>query len=94
MAERGHIRRLWLNNFRDEQPDLAEQVHVFSSFFYKKLTVKGLVVPLQTIRTLTYQYSKQEGYQSVRKWTSKFDIFKKKYLIVPINEQYAFSIAS
>lgn len=31
-----------------------------------------------------------EGYQSVRKWTAKFDLFKKKYLIVPINEKYVF----
>jgi len=27
------------------------------------------------------------GYESVRKWTAKFDIFQKKYIIVPINEQ-------
>lgn len=33
----------------------------------------------------------EEGYNSVRKWTSKFDIFKKKYVIVPINEQYVHS---
>lgn len=31
--------------------------------------------------------SKAEGYASVRKWTQKFDIFKKKYIIVPINEK-------
>jgi Ulp1 family protease len=35
-----HISRLWLNDFREQQPELAEQVHVFSSFFYKKLSVK------------------------------------------------------
>jgi hypothetical protein len=29
-----------------------------------------------------------EGYQSVRKWTSKLDVFSKKFLIVPINEKY------
>jgi Ulp1 family protease len=31
--------------------------------------------------------SLEEGYKSVRKWTSKVDLFKKKYIIVPINEQ-------
>lgn len=31
--------------------------------------------------------SKQAGYESVRKWTSRVDIFSKKYLVVPINEQ-------
>jgi len=29
----------------------------------------------------------EEGYNSVRKWTSKFNLFEKKYIIVPINEQ-------
>jgi len=27
------------------------------------------------------------GHESVRKWTSKLDIFQKKYIIVPINEK-------
>jgi Ulp1 protease family, C-terminal catalytic domain len=37
-------------------------------------------------------HSPEEGYNSVRKWTSKFDIFQKKYVIVPINEKYVNSI--
>jgi Ulp1 family protease len=32
--------------------------------------------------------SPEEGYNSVKKWTSKFDLFQKKYIIVPINEKY------
>ncbi|KAJ7179975.1 hypothetical protein C8R43DRAFT_941712 [Mycena crocata] len=39
-------------------------------FFYKKLNKKN----------------PREGYESVRKWTSKFDLFQKKYIIIPINE--------
>ena len=35
--------------------------------------------------------SPEEGYNSVRKWTSKFDLFQKKYIIVPINEKYVSS---
>lgn len=34
------------------------------------------------------RFSKESGYQSVRKWTAKFDLFQKKYIIVPINEEY------
>lgn len=34
------VDRLWLNDFRERDPELAEQVHVFSSFFYKKISVK------------------------------------------------------
>ncbi|KAI0712651.1 hypothetical protein C8Q76DRAFT_622201 [Earliella scabrosa] len=32
--------KLWLDDLRKERPDLAEQVHVFNSFFYKKLVSK------------------------------------------------------
>ena len=33
-------RRLWLNDLRDHDPELADQIHLFSSFFYKKLAIK------------------------------------------------------
>lgn len=62
--------KLWLNELRERDPLLADQIHVFSSFFYKKLNTKNI----------------EEGYQSVRKWTSKVDLFSKKYIVVPINE--------
>lgn len=32
--------RLWLNDLRDRDPGLVDQIHLFSSFFYKKLAVK------------------------------------------------------
>lgn len=69
--------KLWLADLRENEPELAEEVHVFSSFFYKKLNVRD----------------KEDGYRSVRKWTSKFDIFKKKYIIVPINENFHWYLA-
>ncbi|KAH8825056.1 hypothetical protein DL96DRAFT_1611802, partial [Flagelloscypha sp. PMI_526] len=53
--------KLWLKKLEESDPELAKQVHVFSSFFYKKLNHK-------------------------QKWTNKFDLFEKKYIIVPINE--------
>lgn len=69
--------KLWLADLQESNPDLASQVHVFSSFFYKKLSTK---IP-------------EEGYNSVRKWTSKFDLFQKKYIIVPINENLHWYLA-
>ncbi|KAF7311848.1 ULP-PROTEASE domain-containing protein [Mycena indigotica] len=56
---------------------LAKEIHIFSSFFYKKLEQREL----------------QESYASVAKWTAKFDLFKKKYLIVPINENLHWYLA-
>jgi hypothetical protein len=35
-------------------------------------------------------HSPEEGYQSIRKWTSKVDLFGKKYIIVPINEKFVY----
>ncbi|TFK52193.1 hypothetical protein OE88DRAFT_1628255, partial [Heliocybe sulcata] len=32
--------KLWLNELRGADPELADQVHVFSSFFYKKLNTR------------------------------------------------------
>ncbi|KAI9465452.1 hypothetical protein BJY52DRAFT_1244097 [Lactarius psammicola] len=69
--------KLWLADLHESNPELAGQVHVFSSFFYKKLSTK---IP-------------EEGYNSVRKWTSKFDLFQKKYVIVPINENMHWYLA-
>jgi hypothetical protein len=52
---------------------LVDQIHVFNSFFFKKLDGGR---------------GKACDYNSVKKWTSKIDLFKKKFVIVPINEQY------
>lgn len=61
------------SDVEQKNPKLAEQIHIFSSFFYKKLTTKDRkVVP----------------YDTIKKWTSKFDLFKKKYIFIPINEKY------
>ncbi|TFY72834.1 hypothetical protein EVG20_g175 [Dentipellis fragilis] len=69
--------KLWLNDLRETRPELADQIHVFSSFFYKKISTKN----------------PEEGYHSVRKWTSKIDLFQKKYIIVPINEHLHWYLA-
>ncbi|TRM64161.1 hypothetical protein BD626DRAFT_401487, partial [Schizophyllum amplum] len=66
--------KYFLLELQTRDPALGEQVHLFSSFFFKKLTEKrgdGLM----------------EGYQSVRKWTNKFDLFAKSFIFVPINER-------
>ncbi|KAF9519608.1 hypothetical protein BS47DRAFT_1288056, partial [Hydnum rufescens UP504] len=70
--------KLAFNKLKASQPQLAEEIHIFNSFFYKKLSSK----------------SSTDGYQSVRKWTTKFKLFEKKFLIVPINEKYASSFCN
>lgn len=36
--------------------------------------------------------SKMDPYTAVRKWTQKIDLFSKKFVVVPINEQYVQAI--
>lgn len=82
-----------MDDLRKTRPELAEQVHVFNSFFYKKLVGKRKCVPrlrLLSGRVVDLGARVALTYESVRKWTSKVDIFNKKYIIVPINEKYAF----
>ncbi|KAH9925397.1 uncharacterized protein BXZ73DRAFT_103279 [Epithele typhae] len=64
--------KLWQDGLRKTNPELADSVHVFNSFFYKMLSTDSINVT----------------YPTVRKWTSKVDIFKKKYIIVPVNEHF------
>ena len=83
--------RLWLKELEQTDAVLASQIHVFNSFFYKKLNhhQKGYVCVYScvAVKLIDHVSSSDLGYESVRKWTSKFDIFKKKYIIVPINER-------
>lgn len=73
---------------------------MFNSFFYKKLTTKkppsaGLVdspviLPFSRIDTglLLLPRPDWNVHDTVQKWTAKFDLFEKKFVVVPINEQY------
>ncbi|EUC63682.1 Ulp1 protease family, carboxy-terminal catalytic domain protein [Rhizoctonia solani AG-3 Rhs1AP] len=57
---------------------LVDQIHVFSTLFFRKLDAGR---------------GKRCDYEAVKKWTSKCDIFSKKFIIVPINEDFCWYIA-
>ncbi|KAG8879598.1 hypothetical protein FRB98_005596 [Tulasnella sp. 332] len=69
--------KMWFNDLEERHPEIAKDVWYFNSFFYKKLCHKN----------------PEEGYSSVRKWTAKIDVFKKKFIIVPINEHLHWYLA-
>lgn len=84
-----------------EDPAAFESdVHVFNSFFYKNISAKKkdtyvLIAGCLTICKISADQLRpgfsgpgSDAYQSVRRWTSKFDLFKKKFVVIPINEQY------
>ncbi|KAM0751720.1 cysteine proteinase [Meredithblackwellia eburnea MCA 4105] len=60
----------------EQKAAIAANVHIFNSFFYKKVSAKR--PPKET--------KDWNPHSTVRKWTQKFDLFSKKYVIVPINE--------
>ncbi|KAF9481167.1 cysteine proteinase [Pholiota conissans] len=70
--------KLWHRQLEEQNPELAQQIHIFNSFFYKKLNNKKNEI---------------QAFETVRKWTSKFDIFQKKYIVVPINEHMHWYLA-
>ncbi|CAA7261394.1 unnamed protein product [Cyclocybe aegerita] len=70
--------KLWLKDLETGNEELSRQIHVFNSFFYKKLNSNK---------------NPEQAYASVRKWTSKIDIFAKKYIIIPINERFHWYLA-
>ncbi|CCO27756.1 Ubiquitin-like-specific protease 2 [Rhizoctonia solani AG-1 IB] len=70
--------KMWLNDLRQKDPTLVDQIHVFSSFFFKKLDAGR---------------GRGCDYNSVKKWTSKFDLFSKKFIIIPINEHLHWYLA-
>ncbi|KAK1236152.1 hypothetical protein PQX77_000603 [Marasmius sp. AFHP31] len=69
--------KLWHKELEQNSPELAEQIYIFNSFFYKKLNKKNI----------------EESYKTVARWTNKIDLFKKKYVIVPINENFHWYLA-
>ena len=72
---------------------LVDKIHFFSSYFYKKLCSKNrCVTAISLIPVHSSLPSLADGYTQVRKWTQS-DIFSKRFLIVPINEDYHWYLA-
>ncbi|KAF8935954.1 hypothetical protein BGZ58_004690 [Dissophora ornata] len=65
-------------NLQTTDPELADKTHMFNSFFYERLLSKN---------------GKGIQYDAVKSWTNKTDLFSKKYIIVPINENYHWYLA-
>lgn len=70
--------RYLLEQVRQRDEALASQIHVFSSFFFLKMSEFR---------------DRAKSYEQVRKWTNKVDIFSKKYLVIPIHEHMHWYLA-
>ncbi|KAG8582045.1 hypothetical protein GDO81_007896 [Engystomops pustulosus] len=76
-----YLKYLILEKLRDK----ADRIHIFSSFFYKRLNQRERRNHLQEIANLTLQ---QRRHGRVKTWTRHVDIFQKDFIFVPLNEAY------
>lgn len=44
-------------------------------------------IPGTSSRSFSVEESSAAAYASVAKWTSKYNLFDKKYIVIPINEK-------
>uniref|UniRef100_UPI00398F47AA sentrin-specific protease 7 isoform X2 n=1 Tax=Pristiophorus japonicus TaxID=55135 RepID=UPI00398F47AA len=63
--------------------ELAERTHIFSSFFYRRLTRKDNAGS-EEATNLSVQHKR---HQRVKTWTRHVDIFTKDFIFVPVNEE-------
>ncbi|KAJ9113949.1 hypothetical protein QFC19_000144 [Naganishia cerealis] len=66
-----------------------DDIHIFNSFFYKKLSVRTR----QSIKEPDSNAPSWPAYETVRKWTRKVDVFSKRMLVIPINENLHWYLA-
>ncbi|XP_040284600.1 sentrin-specific protease 6 isoform X2 [Bufo bufo] len=73
-----YLKYLVLEKLREK----ADKIHIFSSFFYKRLNQRERR-NLQDTANLTLQ---QRRHGRVKTWTRHVDIFQKDFVFVPLNE--------
>ncbi|KAM4041794.1 sentrin-specific protease 6 isoform 2-T2 [Anomaloglossus baeobatrachus] len=73
-----YLKYLILEKLREK----ADKIHIFSSFFYKRLNQRERR-NLQDTANLTLQ---QRRHGRVKTWTRHVDIFQKDFIFVPLNE--------
>ena len=104
-----YIKYLLLEGLGEETRSIMRaQMHVFSSFFYKRLIQGTLAANPSDAATHGGGYwcdaceeqratkvwrQSEAGYHNVRRWTRNVDIFSKTYLVVPVNEHLHWSLA-
>ncbi|KAJ2162711.1 hypothetical protein GGF46_000436 [Coemansia sp. RSA 552] len=66
---------------RAANPALHEQCFFFNPFFFRKLSHRG-----KTLATSSEEGPMQVVYRQLQKWTASVELFDKRYIFVPINE--------
>lgn len=68
-------------------PEDRERTHLFSTFFYKRLTAKPKNNHRPNYETDPKLSPAERRHARVQSWTKNVDIFSKDFLLIPINEK-------
>ncbi|XP_063709138.1 sentrin-specific protease 6-like [Culicoides brevitarsis] len=63
-------------------PEMRERIHIFDSFFWKKLSTK---CSDEETGKMSAEETSLQKYQRVAKWDEKVKLFEKDFIFVPIN---------
>ncbi|GMR37078.1 hypothetical protein PMAYCL1PPCAC_07273, partial [Pristionchus mayeri] len=80
---------LYLSMMKDDElkPEVRDKTHVFSCFFYKRLTegMGPLVNYKNGDRAAAFRFASVErNYGAISKWTRRVDLFNMDYVVVPV----------
>ncbi|KAI8325549.1 hypothetical protein GQ54DRAFT_241953, partial [Martensiomyces pterosporus] len=75
-------------NLRTRNPQLYDQCFFFNTFFFKKLSRRHKGMSAGSSEKLM-----ETVYGQLKKWTANADLFAKKYIFVPINENIHWYLA-
>lgn len=77
-----YLKYLYLEHLKDDE---REKTHIFSTFFYKRLTT--MPSRSRPDKDAAKQTAAQKRHSRVKNWTKNVNIFEKDYIVIPINEQ-------
>ncbi|CAJ0955642.1 unnamed protein product, partial [Mesorhabditis belari] len=77
------------------EPESRDSVHLFSTFFYKKLTEKIDRRHLaKTVRSSELRFQTiAHNFKQISKWTRKVQIFSKNFIVIPVVEDLHWYLA-
>ncbi|KAJ9644300.1 uncharacterized protein PV06_05271 [Exophiala oligosperma] len=64
------------------KPELSSRIHIFNTYFFETLT-----------KTSKGQKGRGINYEGVSKWTKAMDLFKRDFVVVPVNENFHWYLA-
>ncbi|KIW13578.1 hypothetical protein PV08_08767 [Exophiala spinifera] len=70
------------NKIKSTKPELSPRIHIFNTYFFETLT-----------KTPKGQKGRGINYEAVSKWTKAVDLFKRDFVVVPVNENFHWYLA-